>query len=83
MPSEERWEFDVAQLTVDDFILLEDAETGILGRVRGFKEMLGRLMVNMTADDIGELTIPELAELVETIQKEAVDTALPKATTTD
>lgn len=81
--SKDRWEIDINQLTLDDLILLEEADQGMAGKSGAIKELLGRLLVNRSADEVGKLTLPELADLVTHIGKAVEESALPKATNTD
>ena len=78
---ENDWEIDPLELTLDDFEVLMACEQGIGTGVSiaVVKEVLGRLVVNRTAEEIGKSTIRELHEQLEKIKQVMQELAVPKA----
>lgn len=75
-----KWKIDALKLTLDDLVLLDEIGASLAGKVRPFKALLCRVVVNKTEDEIGSLAIPELLELANQIGKAVEETALPKET---
>lgn len=76
----EKWEIDAFRITLDDLILLDEIRSTMAGKVRPFKALLCRVVVNKSEEEIGNLAIPELLELANHIGKAVEETALPKET---
>lgn len=76
----EEWEIDVLSLTLNDLVALEGAS--ITKNAREVRDLLGRLVQNKTAEEIGSLSISELNERLEAIGKTINALAVPKESTT-
>jgi len=80
MAKKDTWEIDVEKLTLNDLILLEEGGKS-LERARDVREVLGRLVTNKTAEEIGEIPLGELWEHLEAVS-EAIKDTVPKSSGT-
>ena len=76
----ETWEIDVDQVTLDDLILLEGGEQG-LEKASELRELLGRLVTNRSAKQIGKIPLGELWKHLDTLG-EAIKDTIPKSSDT-
>lgn len=78
MATEDAWEIDIETLTVNDVITLEDAGRGGIDSFRQARDILGRLVVNRTPEQIGELTLSELKEHLDRLGEIIQELSIPK-----
>lgn len=76
----ETWEVDIDKVTLDDLILLEEGAQS-LAKASELRELLGRLVKNRTAKQIGKLPLGELWKHLDAIGEAIFDT-IPKANDT-
>ena len=76
----ETWEIDISEVTLNDLILLEEGAQS-LTKARELRELLGRLVKNKSAKQIGKLPLGELWKHLDAIGKAIKDT-IPKANDT-
>jgi len=62
----ETWEIDLDSVTLDDLILLEEGSKS-LKKASELRELLGRLVKNKSAKQIGKLPLGELWKHIDTI----------------
>ncbi len=75
---EQLWEIDPLELTLDDLEILQKG-FGPGSDISKLKQVLGRLVTNKTAEEIGELSLRALNHCLETAMKEVETLAVPKA----
>jgi len=80
MGKKDTWEIDVEKLTLNDLILLEEGGKS-LERARDVREVLGRLVTNRTAEEIGEIPLGELWKHLDEVGK-AIKDVVPKPSDT-
>jgi hypothetical protein len=78
---EEKWEIDPLEMTLNDLELLQKG-FGPGSDISKLKDILGRMVTNKTAEEIGALTLRQLNEFMEAAMKEVEEMAVPKATGT-
>jgi len=76
MSKEEIWEIDLDEVTLNDLILLEGGAKG-LKKPSEVRDLLGRLVKNKTAEEIGALPLRELWKHLDLVGK-AIEGAIPK-----
>lgn len=85
MTKKEVWEVDFDRVTLNDLIILEEGAAafsrGDFENVRKVRDLLGRLVVNKTAEEIGEIPLGELWECLEAVS-EGIKGTVPKETDT-
>ena len=85
MTEKEVWEVDFDKVTLNDLIILEEGAAafskGEFGASRKVRDLLGRLVMNRTAEEIGELPLGELWECLDSIG-EAIKDTVPKVNDT-
>jgi len=74
----ETWEIDPLELTLDDLEILQQG-FGPGSDISKLKEVLGRLVVNKTAEELGAITLRQLNECLEAAKQEVEEMAVPKA----
>jgi len=74
---EETWEIDPLELMLDDLEILQQG-FGPGSDVSKLKQVLGRLVVNKTAEELGTITLRRLNECLEVALKEIEELAVPK-----
>lgn len=79
--AEDTWEIDVEQLTLND---LEMLQKGALVRsdATTLKDLLGRLVTNKTAEEIGAIPLRQLLKHLEQIGRTVDELAIPKENAT-
>ena len=77
----ETWEIDPLELTLDDLETLQQG-FGPGSDISKLKEVLGRLVVNKTAEELGTVTLRQLNECLEAAKQEVEEMAVPKASGT-
>ena len=75
------WEIDPLEMTLDDLGVLQQG-FGPGSDITQLKGVLGRLVVNKTADELGQLTLRQLNECLEAAKQEVEGLAVPKASDT-
>jgi len=75
------WEVDPLEMTLNDLEILQKG-FGPGSDISKLKEILGRLVTNRTAEEIGSLSLRQLNECLETALKEVEGLAVPKLTDT-
>jgi hypothetical protein len=78
------WKFDASKATLQDIIALEELQEGTgSGRVKYFRDLLIRLSIDKTEEEIDNLSLTELGQ-VATALGDAVREAMapPKANST-
>lgn len=78
---EDAWEIDVLELTLDDLEILQGFG-GPDANITEVKEALDRLVVNITIEEIGKLTLRELNENLDAVLAQVEELAVPKANDT-
>jgi len=85
MSEKEIWEIDFDQVTLNDLIILEEGAAafskGEFGASRKVRDLLGRLVMNKTTEEIGAIPLGELWECLDTVG-EGIRSAVPKASDT-
>lgn len=83
--AEEVWEIDFEQATLNDLIILEEGAAafgkGDFGAAKGVRDLLGRLIVGKTAEDIGNIPLGTLWKLLDSVSVGIKD-IVPKANDT-
>jgi len=74
---EETWEIDPLELMLDDLEILQQGFSPG-SDVSKLKQVLGRLVVNKTAEELGAITLRRLNEYLEVALKEIEEMAVPK-----
>jgi len=72
----ETWEVDISEVTLNDLILLEEGAQS-LTKAKEIRDLLGRLVKNKSAEEIGQLPLSELWEHLDAIG-EAIKDTVPK-----
>jgi len=72
----ETWEIDIDEVTLDDLILLEEGSKS-LAKASELRELLGRLVKNKSAKQIGKIPLAKLWKHIDTIG-EAIKDTIPK-----
>jgi len=80
MEEKETWEIDVDQVTLNDLVLLEQGSKS-LERASEIRALLGRLVKNKTAEEIGDVPLGELWGHLDAIG-EAIKDTVPKVNDT-
>jgi len=75
---EETWEIDPLELMLDDLEILQQG-FGPGSDISKLKQVLGRLVVNKTAEELGATTLRQLNECLEAAKQEVEELAVPKA----
>jgi hypothetical protein len=75
------WEIDPLEMTLNDLEVLQQ-DFGPGSDISVLKEILGRLVTNKTAEEIGSLSLRQLNDCLEAAMKEVEQMAVPKATDT-
>jgi hypothetical protein len=80
MAEVEAWEIDVQMLTLNDLIALEEADVN--KSARQVRDLLGRLVTNKTAEEIGQIPFSELDQHLAQVRRTIEELAIPKESTT-
>lgn len=85
MAKKEVWEIDFDRVTLNDLIVLEEGAAEFsksdFKNVRSVRDLLGRLVVNKTAEEIGDVPLGELWECLEAVS-EGIKGVVPKTNDT-
>lgn len=73
MTKKEVWEIDLDQVTLNDLVLLEKGMEG-LRKPSEVRDLLGRLVKNKTAEEIGEIPLSELWGHLDTVTEAIKET---------
>lgn len=79
--AEETWEIDPLQMSLRDLKVLQEG-FGPDMDVSKVEAILGRLVTNRTAEEIGNLPLGELTRCMEVAMAEVENVAVPKANDT-
>jgi hypothetical protein len=75
------WEVDPLEMTLNDLEILQKG-FGPGSDISKLKEILGRLVTNKTAEEIGALSLRQLNDCLDAAMKQVEGLAVPKATDT-